>query len=200
MIQSLRAAAIVAVAIAFIPNVHAEDKEKAREAYRAATQHYDFGEYQQALDGFKEAYKNYEDPAFLYNIAQCHRALGYKQEAITFYKSYLRNSADAPNRDEVQKTIADLQSAIDREKRALAPADANLTTSPSTAAAPIAAPSNQEFPATGSTSPLEKRPPRRAWIWGVVAGVVAVGVAVGVGVGLGTQPHAPKATYGTVSF
>jgi tetratricopeptide (TPR) repeat protein len=91
MIQSLRAAAVVAVAVAFIPTAaHAVDKDKAREEYREATHHYDFGEYQQALDGFKAAYQDYEDPAFLFNIAQCHRALGHKQEAITFYKSYFR--------------------------------------------------------------------------------------------------------------
>src|SRR4051794_18724921 len=100
MLYSLRAAVFVAVTIAFIPSAHADNKEKARALYRAATHHYDFGEYQQALDGFKEAYENYEDPAFLFNIAQCHRALGHKQEAITLYKSYLRKKPDAPNRDE----------------------------------------------------------------------------------------------------
>jgi Tetratricopeptide repeat len=48
-------------------------------------------------------------PAFLFNIAQCHRQLGNKQEAIKFYRSYLRKVPDAPNAEEVRKLIASLE-------------------------------------------------------------------------------------------
>ena len=67
----MRCIAIVAVVVALAPSAHAEDKQKAREAYERATQDYDLGEYKEALDAFKEAYRNFEDPAFLFNIAQC---------------------------------------------------------------------------------------------------------------------------------
>lgn len=187
MLCSLRAAAIIAVAIAFIPTAHADNKDKARDLYRDATHHYDFGEYQRALDGFKEAYQNYEDPAFLFNIAQCHRALGHKQEAITFYKSYLRNTPDAPNRDEVQKTVADLQAAIDGEKSAAKPAVATLPSPPSTAVHATAT----NPPVATTQTDVPKR--SRKWIWGVVAGaVVVVGVGVGLGVGLGARHRRPR--------
>ena len=36
-------------------SAHAEDKEKAREVSRLAAQHYELGEYRQALDGFEQA-------------------------------------------------------------------------------------------------------------------------------------------------
>lgn len=195
MFPSLRAVIIVSVVTLLVPSARAENKEKARELYRAATHNYDFGEYQQALDGFKEAYQNYEDPAFLFNIAQCHRAIGHKQEAITFYKSYLRNSSDAPNRDEVQKTIADLQAAIDREKLTAQPV------APSVPPAPVAQTTTPTVPAATVTTKADKRTPSLKWVWGVVAatvGVVALGV--GLGVGLSSGPNAPSANTSAGTF
>ena len=72
-------------------NAHAEDKAKAREAFRVGTQHFKLAEYEQALDSFKEAYRNFESPVFLYNIAQCERQLGHKREAVREYRAYLNN-------------------------------------------------------------------------------------------------------------
>jgi tetratricopeptide (TPR) repeat protein len=198
MFHSLRLWAILLVTVALCRTSNAEDKDKAREAYRAATHHYDFGEYQQALDGFKQAYEHYEDAAFLFNIAQCHRALGHKQEAVTFYKSYLRNSPDAPNRDEVKQIITELESALSHDK-ASAKREPGSTTTPGPLTVTPA--TSQPPVATTLAAPTTEKPARkRTWLWGVAAGVVVVGVAVGLGVGLGIQPHPPRPTYGTVSF
>ncbi len=49
------------------------------------------------------------DPVFLFNIAQCHRKMGHDKEAVDFYKSYLRNAPNAPNRADVQKRIQELE-------------------------------------------------------------------------------------------
>src|SRR5215467_11524966 len=103
-------AALVAVTVvACAATAVAKDKNKAREAYRTGTQHYNLGEFQPALDAFKEAYRNYEDATFLFNIAQCQRQLGLKQEAVYSYKTYLREAASAPNREEVMQLIASLE-------------------------------------------------------------------------------------------
>ncbi len=186
---------IVSLVTVFVPSAHAADKEKARELYRSATHHYDFGEYQEALEGFKEAYQNYEDPAFLFNIAQCHRAIGHKQEAITFYKSYLRNSSDAPNRDEVQKTIAELQAALDSEKATVKP----TPVAPPTPAVVQATAPRMSAPTVKTKA--DDRTPSRKWVWGVVAatvGVVALGV--GLGIGLSPGPSAPSANTSAGTF
>lgn len=45
----------------------------------------------------------------LYNIAQCHQKLGHVDEALTFYKTYLRRAPDALNRSEVERRIQDLE-------------------------------------------------------------------------------------------
>ncbi len=76
MTHALPLAAAIAIVSTVGSSAHAENRARAREAYQAASQHYDLGEFQQALELFKEAYRNYEEPAFLFNIAQCHRALG----------------------------------------------------------------------------------------------------------------------------
>src|SRR5439155_18979189 len=90
----------------------AEDKDAARKAFLEGTKYYNLNQYSDALEAFKRAYWNYEDPSFLYNIAQCHRALKHKSDAVEFYRSYLRNAPDTPKRVDVQRIIADLEAAI----------------------------------------------------------------------------------------
>src|SRR5262245_59275248 len=95
---------------------HAEDKQAARNAYRAGVHHYDFGEYREALAAFKTAYQNFEDPSFLFNIAQCHRQLLEREEAIRVYRSYLRNAPSAANAGEVRELITRLERELSEEK------------------------------------------------------------------------------------
>src|SRR5262245_49679209 len=87
----------------------AGDRARAQEAYRSGTQHYDLAEYKEALESFKEAYRNLEDPTFLFNIAQCHRQLGDKPQAIRFYRTYLIKVPDAPKREQIREMVATLE-------------------------------------------------------------------------------------------
>ena len=84
---------------------------EAKQHYAAATKFYNLAEYEGALREFKEAYRAVEDPAFLFNIAQCHRKLGHNQDAITFYRNYLRRAPQTANRAEVERRIAELERA-----------------------------------------------------------------------------------------
>src|SRR5258708_6720836 len=66
--------AIVAAILACVgATAWADDPGKAHAAYRSGTQHYDLGEYREALEAFKEAYRNHEDPTFIFNLAQSYR-------------------------------------------------------------------------------------------------------------------------------
>jgi tetratricopeptide (TPR) repeat protein len=194
----LRATAVAVIALCFIRTAHAEDKDRAREAYRQASQHYDFGEYQAALDGFKEAYRNYEDPAFLFNIAQCHRALGHKQDAVTFYRSYLRKSPDAPNREYVQKMITDLEAAIAADNVAHKLPESGPAVAPTAPPPPVAVVPTQP-PPSAVTSHAEKPVYRRWWLWTTIAAVVVVGAGVGITVAL-AHPSDPHASLGSLRF
>ena len=182
-------------------SARAEDKAKARDAFRVGTQHFKLGEYEQALDSFKEAYRNFESPIFLFNIAQCERQLDHKQEAIRFYRQYLVDAKDATNRDEVQGIIAKLQAALDQEHAAAAAKAAQPAPEPppATTAPPPSTTSNAAT-LTASAPPPEKKTPvyKKWWLWTAV-GVVAVGVGVGLGVGLGTSSSGslPSTTFGS---
>ena len=188
------------------------DKARAREAFRRATHAYDFGEYAKALDAFKEAYTAYEDPGFLFNIAQCHRQLGQTEEALRVYRSYLRNATNPPNAEEVRGLIARMEKTLDEEKRnrsvppqgmqqPVETGPATVTTpassAPATGTAPATTAGDAQLVAAPPDKPLVKKP----WFWAVVGGaVVVVGAAVVVGVVVGTRsPSNPVPSITTVN-
>ena len=110
----LCAATLLSV-LAASPSIgRAEDKEAARREYAEGTRRYDLNEFGPALEAFRRAYLAYEEPAFLYNIAQCHRLMGDKAEAIKYYRRYLRDAPAAPNRAIAEKHIKDLEAALTR--------------------------------------------------------------------------------------
>ena len=90
-----------------------EDKAKAREAYQKGLTHYDIKEYSEALAEFKNAYRVVQDPAFLFNIAQCYRKLGQDVEALDYYRNYVRRFPTAPNRGEVDRRIQEIERELE---------------------------------------------------------------------------------------
>lgn len=198
--RSLRVC-VIAIALALSLSAQAQDKEAARKAFVEGTKYYNLNQYADALESFKRAYWNFEDPSFLYNIAQCHRALKHKSEAVEFYKSYLRNAPDAPNRTDVQRIVTELEAAIAQE-RAVTTAPPQGTLAEPTKAPPPAVVATPAVSATPAPAPGAERPVwKRGWFWGVMAGAaVVVGVGVGLGVGLGTSSAKdPTATFGHVA-
>jgi hypothetical protein len=184
----------------------AEDgRAAAREAYAEGTRLYDVGDYREALAAFKRAYLSYEEPAFLFNMAQCYRQLDDKQEAIRAYKSYLRKSSHPANQAEVERIITELQAMLVQEKASqssppqgtMPPKSKQNETSgsePSTAQSPTATPPVEEHTAATS-APLQAAPSeqqhevrrtplyKKWWLWTIV-GVVVVGGGVALAVGL----------------
>jgi tetratricopeptide (TPR) repeat protein len=82
---------------------------EARRHYKQGTTYYNLNHFKEALAEYEAAYLAAAAPEFLFNIAQCHRKLGNRQEALAFYRSYLRNAPRAPNRAEVERRIAELE-------------------------------------------------------------------------------------------
>jgi tetratricopeptide (TPR) repeat protein len=157
------------------------DKQQAQETYKRASQHYDLGEYQQALEGFKDSYRNFEDPSLLYNIAQCHRQLGNKADAIRAYRTYLIKMPDPPNRDAVKAMIEKLETALGDEQaiKQSPPQGAMHPTAPPPPKAPTAEMASTE-PALTATISSDRGPRSRAKIvTGIVLGAVGVGAVVG---------------------
>ena len=86
--------------------------EKAREHYLQGDAFYKLDKYPNALAEYEQAYLAKPDASFLYNIAQCHRLMGNRAEALRFYRRYLKDAPHAPNREVADKHIKDLESAL----------------------------------------------------------------------------------------
>jgi len=81
---------------------------KAKAHYQRATAFYNLERYREALLEYENAYLAVADPPFLFNIAQCHRKVGNQEEALKFYRNYLRVAPEAPNHAEVERWVAEL--------------------------------------------------------------------------------------------
>lgn len=121
--------------------VAADAAKVAREHHKVGVTHYDLAEYGAALEDFKAAYRAVQDPALLFNIAQCHRKLGQRADALSFYRSYLRRSPEAPNHVEAEHHIRELEREV-----AAAPG--------APATAPASAPSSGPVPPPGVVGPV----------------------------------------------
>ena len=93
--------------------------DRAKALFAEGNQHFNLGEMTPALELYKRAYRIKPLPAFLFNIAQCHRKLGHYQEAITMYQTYLTSVPDAANKATIESLIAESKQALaDEQKRA----------------------------------------------------------------------------------
>jgi tetratricopeptide (TPR) repeat protein len=188
MARIFRLAPLLMVLMMAARPAHADDKEAARQAFGEGKRLYDIADYASALEAFKKAYLHYEEPSFLFNIAQCYRQLDNKTEAIRFYRSYLRNGPDGDSAGEARRLIAALEAAHDKDK----PSPAAGTAPPSSPVALDSAVLTATAPPPAVKRPLYKR----WWLWTAV-GVAAAGIATGVAVGV-TANHPASTTFGPV--
>ena len=91
--------------------------ERAKALFAEGNGHYSLGEFVQALLSYKRAYRIKPLPAFLFNIAQCHRKLEQHQDAITMYQSYLVGVPDAQNKPLVESLITESRDKLAQEQR-----------------------------------------------------------------------------------
>ncbi len=160
----------------------ADTKQRAMALFQAGNRAYNLGDYQTALPLFRQAYEISGAAAFLFNIAQCYRMLGKHSDAAREYRAYLRESPDAPNREEVKRRIAEMDAAATNQ----------APPKPSTAAQP----SDGTRTDLVAARPTEAKP--RTWLWitlGVTAAVVVAAVALGLAFGL-SHSNPPDSTLG----
>jgi hypothetical protein len=136
-------------------------KQSAKARFTAGQKHYNLNEYPEALREFKEGYRLFSDPVFLFNLGQCERQLGHPDEAIRFYRSYLREQPKAANRAEVQRRIEEMEVLLKTKQAEAAPpiVPAENTAPPTEAPPPLAAPAPAPEPAapaqpTATPAPL----------------------------------------------
>jgi tetratricopeptide (TPR) repeat protein len=190
------AAVLVAVSLGvFGPTARAGDNRRAtaKAHYETATRLYDIREYDKALVEYKSAYLAQPDPAFLFNIGQCHRKLGQNQQALNFFQEYLKKaSPDDPNRSQVEARIRDIEAEAklqaEEAQAAAAPAPA-----PAPEVVPPAPPPATAAVAVAPTAPaasVEQAVPVNTTPEGSGRGLRIAGIACGaaglasVGIGI----------------
>ncbi|HLT30799.1 MAG TPA: hypothetical protein VK013_12200 [Myxococcaceae bacterium] len=166
----------------------AEDRRAARAHFKEAEKAYAAGAYTEALTSYEQAYARFEAPAFLFNMAQCHRHLERPREALALYQRFLDASPDATNRTVVEGLVEEMKVAI----AALPPPDFILLPSrthfESVAQAPVA------------VAPVEpKRVHEQWWFW-TAAAVVVGGVATGVALAAQPGGELPPASLGDINL
>ena len=226
MKQLQRVVAVVFVALALLPaGVARADKKidaEAKQAYMDGTKYYNLGDFTKAIEHYKRAYELKPDAVFLYNIAQSYRLSNDFTQALFFYKSFLRNLPDAPNRAEVERRITEME---DAQAKAKATANAppndplgpkgNTSTSTGTdtdtdgdtkipdpseaGGVSDAGQENGSAPAGGPTDTGGGKKPiyKKWWFWAGI-GAVAVGTVAIIAVSSGGSASAPSGDFDTV--
>jgi tetratricopeptide (TPR) repeat protein len=97
--------------------VYDQKQEKAARAqFDRAEKAFNLGHFEEALTGYQAAYEALPLPAFLFNIAQCHRNLRNREKAVFFYQRYLSLAPEAPNRGVVEELIAEQKRLLEYEQ------------------------------------------------------------------------------------
>ncbi len=101
-------AAVIGLALAVSP---AASQRAAKLAHRSVIE-YNAGDFPRALRDITAAYELDPRPGLLYNLGQCHRAMGDAAKALFFYRGYLREQPDARNRASVLTIIKELEAKL----------------------------------------------------------------------------------------
>ena len=167
--------------IALLVTAPTSSTDQARALTRRSILEYDTGHYVQALADIERAYELDPRPALLFNLGQCHRALGHHREAALVFKSYLRALPDAKNREQAADLCAQMSELARQDELA----QRSHKPAPALAARPPPEPP-AALPADASLSPAPAAavsgseggggvPVGAWWLGGLGLGVGAVG-------------------------
>jgi tetratricopeptide (TPR) repeat protein len=78
---------------------------------------YDAGQYQAAIELFKQAYQLVHDPVYLFNIAQSYRKVLDCEQAFDYYSRYLSESPDASNKAMVQRWLTEIEPCVEQRRQ-----------------------------------------------------------------------------------
>jgi tetratricopeptide (TPR) repeat protein len=154
---------------------HVEKTDRSHDLFESGLAHYNLGEYQQAIDAFKEGYRLVPLPLFLFNIAQSYRRLGEPAKAMEFYQTFLKVDPQSPIRASARQYLVELK--------------AQLNPPPPRIETPIQPP----VPAI-VVAATEPPPRKRRWLWPVLGTGLALVAAGGIALAIVFAPHGPPST------
>lgn len=167
------------------PKLSQVEIEAAHASYRVGVEAYNRGDYQKALDNFREAFRRDCSKVALLNfISRAYEGLGQKAEAIHALEVYLQRNPKAEDAEDIQTRIKNLKAQL-----ASSSSTATTTATAPTATVTATVTATATPTATATAAPTETAEVRGhgAAPWVVVgvgaAAAIAGGVLIGVGQG-----------------
>lgn len=93
-----------------------EAKARAQKHFDRGVAAFKEGRYKDAVDAFLDAHREYPSPALSFNAARAYDKLLDAAGALRFYREYLRQSTDAPDRADVEKRVGELETKLQQER------------------------------------------------------------------------------------
>ncbi len=149
--------------------------EDARAMFQTGRDAYARGDYENALEAFRQAFEMSNRPELLFNIGQAADRLRRDRDARDAFQAYLRAVPDAANRVEVEARLRVLREEIARDDTLRAQA------------------------ASGSSAPPPPEAPivEQWWFWTLI-GVAVAGAGVGIGFAVGSREELAPPTPGEI--
>jgi tetratricopeptide (TPR) repeat protein len=171
------------------PLPRADASQVAREHYDRGTVRYTLGDFDGAITEFKLAYEASRAPALLYNLAQAHRLKKDPERAVYFYRTYLRELPDAPNRVDAEARIAELEHAGAPPSSSWSQSSQSSQSQSSSSSSSSRRQVARMSPAPASLFAAPPPPPgRQLRIAGFTTGGAGVALlAIGIGLGVDSQ-------------
>lgn len=93
-----------------------DDVEGAKGAHKAASQFFERGDYDRAIQYWNDAYSfDCSKPALLLNLANAYEKKGNKRATISILEEYLQRAPDTPDKDTIETKIANLRENLEDE-------------------------------------------------------------------------------------
>jgi hypothetical protein len=157
-IASMAAAILISCVAGRLAVAQVAQVAQARTHYEKGRSYFQVGEYRKALEEFKAAHVEKNDPAYIYNIAECHRQLGEPKDAVVFYRRFLRLVPPThPLRSDAERLITELE-ATPASANAASPPPAGREAGPSPSLAPAPPTPPTSAVSTGATQPVVDSP------------------------------------------
>lgn len=97
---------------------NADASRQARAHFVRGQQHFDAREFEEAVTAFEQAAALVPSADLWYNIARAHEELGHREQAVEYYRRYLRDRVDPPDRARIEAHITELEAAAEAERLA----------------------------------------------------------------------------------
>jgi tetratricopeptide (TPR) repeat protein len=107
-VRALRSILLFGVLAALGTRASADPDPAVRDLVERAQRHFDLGEYDDAIAGYRAAYRADPRPALIYNLAQAYRLEGDCVTATVLYRNFVRLAPDSDYRPMAEQHLTEI--------------------------------------------------------------------------------------------